>query len=66
MDRIAVDRIDVALFVVVEDTVSPEGTGTNNVLYSVSLETNRVSRSTHSICQDVAVFSIDNETSCFA
>ena len=31
MDGIAVDGVGIDLFVVVEDAVSPEGTGTDNV-----------------------------------
>ena len=33
MDGIAVDRVDVALLVVVEDTVADEGTGADDVLF---------------------------------
>ena len=38
MNGVAVYGVDVALFVVVKDTVSPEGARTNNVLYYVSFE----------------------------
>jgi hypothetical protein len=34
--RVAVDRVDVALFVVVEKGISPEGAGADDVLLGVS------------------------------
>ena len=37
MDGVAVYGVDVTFLVVVEDAVSPEGSGTNNVLCFVSL-----------------------------
>lgn len=37
MDRIAVDGVDVALFVVLKDDIAPEWTSANDVLLLVSL-----------------------------
>lgn len=64
MDRIAVDGVDVAFFVVLKDDIAPERTSANDVLISVSLVLIQLCLVlTYPVGHDVPILLVHNETS---
>lgn len=62
MDGIAVDGVDIAFFVVLEDDITPERTGANDVLETFSMFKVRTSHVlTYSVGHNVSILLIDDK-----
>ena len=66
MDGVTVDGMDLAFLVILENDITPERTGTDNVLDMVSIKAiaNKYVRLfvlTHSVCHDITILLIHNK-----